>query len=126
MNGAIAGAVLANVVVHGAALTVSLIIVTAASRASARPSIVTVAPMLIEVETRSVPASSDVAPKVAELPTSQKTLHAWAPPTRATWLRAPVVNVDPAWMMKTAAGLPWASSVSVAVAANVIAAALPA
>lgn len=69
---------------------------TSPLRASTRPA--TVAPVwtLIEVRARTVPAKLELVPSVAELPTTQKTSQAWAPPVRATELPAAVVSVDPA------------------------------
>ena len=51
-------------------------------------------------------------PSVAELPTCQKTLQAWAPLIRLTELAEAVVSVEPAWKTKTAFGSPPAFSVS--------------
>ena len=62
----------------------------------------------ITVPTKLVPV-----PRVAELPTCQYTLQAWAPPMSATVLLLAVIRVEPAWKMKTAAGSPWASRVTV-------------
>jgi len=56
------------------------------------------------------PLKTEVVPRVAELPTCQKTLAAWALPLRMTW-RDVVVRVDAIWKMKTALASPWASSV---------------
>src|SRR5207253_229235 len=57
------------------------------------------------------PAKTEVVPRVAELPTCQKMLAAWAPPLRMTWRPAVVVRVDAIWKMKTAFASPWASRV---------------
>ena len=62
-----------------------------------------------------VPMKLDPVPSVAELPICQYTLHAFAPLIRATLLPEAVVNDEPAWKMKTAFGLPLASSVTVPV-----------
>ena len=85
-NGVIAGAVFeSEPAAHGdGTVTVSLSSVTAPSRASARPWIVTPAPTVIDVWARIEPRSSELAPSVAELPTCQKTLQAWAPPVSET------------------------------------------
>ncbi len=48
-----------------------------------------------DVNARIVPLNDVVVPSVAEEPTCQKTLHAWAPPERATALPVAVVSVDP-------------------------------
>ena len=96
--------------------------VTEPLRASNRPWMV--APVCIEMEVSAitVPAKVVLVPMVAELPTCHQTLHAWAAPTRDTVALLPVIRVDPAWKMKTAAGSPSASRVTVPVSA--IAAAL--
>ena len=80
--------------------------VTAPPNASTRP--FTVAPVfsVIDVVARIVPAKFVVVPKVAELPTCQKTLHACAPFSNATTLVEAVVKDDPASKMKTESGLP--------------------
>src|SRR5438270_531721 len=70
------------VVVGGAAhmgrLTVLLSSVTAPLRASSRP--ITEAPVwaVMEVSAMIVPTNTELVPSVAELPTCQNTLHAWA------------------------------------------------
>ena len=56
---------------------------------------------------------------MAELPTGQKTLAAFAPLMSFTLLADAMMSVDAAWKMKTAAGLPWASRVRVPVIPNV-------
>ena len=61
------------------------------------------------------PLKEEPVPRVAELPTCQKTLQAWAPPMRFTTLPDAVISVEPTWKTKTALGSPWASSVSVPV-----------
>ena len=86
-------------------------------RASIRPW--TVAPvwrvMLLSASTD--PTKLVVVPIVAELPTCQYTLQAWAPPVSATALPLLVTSVEPAWNTKTASGSPWPSSVTVPVSA---------
>ena len=86
--------------------------VTAAFRASTLPSTVAPVVAVIDVKARMDPLKVEAVPSVAELPTCQKTLQAWAPLTRFTLLADAVVSVEPAWKMKTAFALPWASSVS--------------
>jgi len=49
-----------------------------------------------------VPCKTEFVPRVAELPTCQKMLEAWAPPARITCRPAVVVRVDAIWKMKTA------------------------
>ena len=63
----------------------------------------------------TVPTNVVVVPMVAELPTCQNTLHAWAPPCSATRLPVAVISVEPAWKMNTAEESPWASRVTVPV-----------
>ena len=84
-------------------------------RASIRPS--TVAPVwrVMLVRAMTVPTKVVVGPMVAELPTCQNTLQGWADPTSSTRLLVAVSRVEPAWKMKTAAGSPSASRVTVPV-----------
>src|ERR1700733_948258 len=58
---------------------------------------------------RMLPLKTELAPRVAEVPTCQKTLKALALPTRIIWLPAAVVSVDGMWKIKTALGSPFAS-----------------
>ena len=88
---------------------------TAPLRARARPVMVVPVVTVIDVRARMLPTKFENVPKVAELPTCQNTLHARAPPMRATRLAVAVVSVDPAWKTKTALGSPCASRVSVPV-----------
>src|SRR5882672_8554890 len=67
--------------------------------------------IVMEVYAKMVPLKTELPPIVAELPTCQKTLPAWAPPLRITWRPTKVTNVDAVWKMKTAFGSPPASSV---------------
>ncbi len=92
---------------------VSLSRVTAPVWASARPTIVLFVVTVIDARARIVPVKLEPVPSVAELPTCQNTLQAWAPPIRTTWLAEPVVSVEPIWKMKTAAGSPCASRYNV-------------
>jgi len=91
--------------------------VTAPLIASRRPS--TVAPVLAEmlVRARTDPTNMEPTSTVAELPTCQKTLHAWAPPVSITRLLTAVISVDWVWKMKTSSGPPL--SVRVPVIPNV-------
>jgi len=74
---------------------------------------------VIEVRARIVPTNVDFTPRVAELPTCQKTLQAaWVGLITDTRLSVAVTSVDPAWKMKTALGSFWASSVRVPVMAR--------
>ena len=53
------------------------------------------------------PWNTVVDPRVAELPTCQKTFLAWTPGPRMTWLLlAAVVRVDTIWKIKTLFALP--------------------
>jgi hypothetical protein len=54
----------------------------------------------------SVPAKREPVPRVAELPTRQKTLHSWAPPVNRIVLPEPVVRVETAVKMKTSSASP--------------------
>ena len=89
--------------------------VTAAVRASSRPS--TVAPVLavIEARARIVPLKLVAVPSVAGFPTFQKTLHGEAPLTSSTRLAEAVISVEAAWKTKTASLSPCASRVRVPV-----------
>jgi hypothetical protein len=89
--------------------------VTAPSRASTRPC--TDAPVctVIEASAMTVPTKSVPVPRVAELPTCQNTLQAFAPFTRETLLLEAVISVESAWKIHTAPGMPWPSRVSVPV-----------
>ena len=88
--------VVAVAAAHVGTLIVLLLRVTAPVWASSRPC--TLAPLfnVTDVCARIVPTKDVVVPKVAELPTCQKTLHACAPSIKTTELPEAVVNVDPA------------------------------
>ena len=92
-------------------LTVFASIVTAATRAKARPSSVAPVASVMDWSAMIVPLNTEVVPKVAELPTCQKMFEALAPPLRMTCRPEVVVKVDAIWKMKTAFALPCASSV---------------
>jgi hypothetical protein len=68
-------------------------------------------------EAKMVPTKVEPEPRVAELPTVQKTLHARLLSAGAlmicTVVAEDVMSVDDAWKIHTAFGSPWASSVSV-------------
>ena len=51
-----------------------------------------------------VPSKVEPVPSVAELPTCQKTLQAWAPLMRLTVLPEAVMSVEPAWKTNSALG----------------------
>ncbi len=84
-------------------------------RASTRP--FTVVPVCTDAEVcaRMLPTKVVFVPRVAELPTSKKTLHGEAPLTSMTVLFDAVIRVDPAWKMNTESGLFFASRVTVPV-----------
>jgi len=85
---------------------VSLVRVTAAVFAITRPVTVTFDVTVTEVDAMTVPENALPLPKVAELPTCQKTLHAWAPLVRTTLLSDALFSVDTAWKMNTELGSP--------------------
>lgn len=68
--------------------------VTAPLLASNRPSKVAPVFAVIEVSANTLPTNDVFVPKVAELPTCQYTLHAWAPLISKTLLFDPVVKVE--------------------------------
>ena len=94
------------------AVIVSSMRVTSPLRASARPAMVTPLFTVIDVRARMVPVKSELVPRVAELPTCQNTLQAWAPSVRMTLLAESVTSLEGTWKMKTAFGSPPASRVS--------------
>ena len=55
----------------------------------------------------------ELVPSVAELPTLQKTLQAWAPFMRVIVLPVEVIRVDAAWKMKIAFPSPCPSRVNI-------------
>ena len=91
---------------HVGTVIVFVSIVTAPFRASARPVMVALVSRVIDVVAMIVPAKLVVVPSVAELPTCQNTLQAWAPFSRATVLDVAVVSVVPAWKIHTVFGSP--------------------
>jgi len=100
---------------HVGLVNVSSSRVTAPFRARVRPWTVTPVFTPIEVSARMFPTNVEFVPRVAELPTCQKTLHSWAPLTSETVLSEPVMSVESVWKMNTVFGLPPASRVSVPV-----------
>jgi hypothetical protein len=81
-------------------------------RASSRPSTRAVVSAVMEVSARIVPLKLDAVPRVAELPTCQNTLQAWAPLVRMMLLAEAVIRVEATWKINTELGLPWPSRVS--------------
>src|ERR1700680_2655317 len=67
------------------------------------------------VSARMFPTNDVLVPRVAELPTCQKTLQDCAPLIKRTFEVLAVVSAVPIWKMKTALGSPCALSVSVPV-----------
>ena len=89
--------------------------VTAPLRARARPSITAPLFSVMDVRARMLPLNWEVVSMVAELPTCQNTLQAFAPLMKATTLPGAVIRVEGIWKMKTASGLFWPSRVTVPV-----------
>ena len=89
LTGDAATATTPPLVVQAAAVILSVSSVTAALRASTRPSIVTPVVTVIDVRARMLPAKTEFCPSVAELPTCQTTLQACAPLMRFTDLPSP-------------------------------------
>jgi hypothetical protein len=90
--------------------------VIAAVRANSPPSFVTPVSTVIEARATIFPANTVPTPRVAELPTCQNTLHAWAPLVKDTSVKdtsAPVevMSVDPIWMTQALSGSPLPSRV---------------
>lgn len=91
---------------HTGAVTTLESNVTAPLRANSRPVIDAPVVALTEVNANTVPTNTEFVPNVAEVPTSQNTLHAVAPPISATLLVEPVMSVLAPWNTNTALGLP--------------------
>lgn len=53
-----------------------------------------------------VPTKAVLVPKVAEVPTCQKTLQGLAPLARTTLESVAVIRVDVIWKIQTASGFP--------------------
>jgi hypothetical protein len=108
--GAVVVVVLVPVPQVGTEMTLS-IRVTAPVWAKTRPSTLAPESSDTDASARIVPTKDVVLPSVAELPTCQKTLQAWAPFSRMTDAAEAVVKVDPAWKMNTAFASPPPSNV---------------
>lgn len=80
--------------------------VTAPLRANTLPRSVAPVSSVAEVSAMIVPTKLLVVPRVAELPTCQKTLHACAPFSSTTLLPEAEIKVEPAWKIKTASASP--------------------
>lgn len=97
------------VVTGGAQVGVVMVFVsrvTAPLIANRRPSTVASVVAVMSVSANRFPRNTELVPRVAELPTCQKTLHACVPLINATVLDDDVISVDPAWKTKTASGSP--------------------
>jgi hypothetical protein len=90
-------------------------IVTAPFRAKARPDKLALVFMVMLVSARILPRNVVVVSSVAELPTCQNTLQAFAPLIMTTDELGAVMSVLPIWKTKTALGSPCASSVRIPV-----------
>lgn len=102
--------------VGGPGLTARLLSnVTAPVRAKARPSSAAPVAIVTDAWARMVPLKIEFVPRVAELPTCQKMLHALAPLIRMMFPPAPplavVVSEEATWKMKGLRGTLCASSV---------------
>lgn len=92
---------------HELDMKVSVSRMTAPFRAKVLPSMVTPVVTVMEVRARIVPTNREPVPKVAELVTCQKTLHALAPLMSLTELVEPVVRVDGDLKIQTELGSFW-------------------
>lgn len=118
----VVGGVGAGAVTHTGLVIVFVSNVTAPFRANILPSTSAPVVRVMDVKARIFPLKLEFVPSVAELPTCQKTLQAWAPFMRRTRLDPAVMSVEAVLKIKTALGSSWASSVSVPVIPNVPAA----
>lgn len=98
-------------VAQGPPVNVFVSRVTEPLRARALPSTVALVAAEIEVSARMFPTNVVPVPRVAELPTCQKTLQPCAPLISLTLLEVAVVNAEPIWNTNTAFGSPSASRV---------------
>jgi hypothetical protein len=85
--------------------------VTAPLRAMRDPTIFALVVAVMEVRASILPLNVEKVPRVAEDPTCQMTLHAWAPPIRVTVEAEDVTSVVPIWKTNRALGFPPASRV---------------
>jgi len=92
---------------HELDTNVSVSRVTAPLRARVRPSMVTPVVTLTEVRARIVPTNREPVPRVAELLTCQKTLHALAPLMSVTELVEAVMRVEGDLKIQTELGSFW-------------------
>jgi hypothetical protein len=90
--------------------------VTAPLSANTLPATVALVVNVIDVKAKMFPTKAEPVPIVAELPTCQNTLQAWAPLVRFTTLLDAVVSVLAGhWKIKIELGLFWPSRVRVPV-----------
>ena len=92
--------------------------VTAPVRASSLPFTVAPVPNEMDASDKMLPLKTEAVLRVAELPTCQNTLHAFAKLINVTVLLTDVVSVDAIWKMKTLLGLLSPSSVTFPVIAS--------
>jgi len=104
---------------HVALVMVFVSNVTAPFRANIRPSTFAPVVRVADANARIFPLKVEFAPSVAELPTCQKILQAWAPFVRTILLAPAVISVEAVLKMKTADASPCASRVRVPVIPNV-------
>ena len=93
------------------AVIASSIIVTAAVRAKRPPWQETPEFAVMDASAITVPTNLVLVPRVAELPTCQNTLQAWAPLIKTTEAAVAVVIVDPNWKTKKLPELPLPSRI---------------
>lgn len=91
---------------HVALVMVFVSSVTAPFRAKTRPSTFAPVVRVADVKAKIFPLKVEFVPSVAELPTCQKTLQAWAPFMRLTLLAPAVISVEAVLKIKTALGSP--------------------
>src|ERR1017187_2869087 len=80
--------------------------VTAPFCASALPSKVELAFIVMDAYAMMVPLKTEEVPSVAELPTCQKMFLAWAPPVKMTLPLTATVSVLAIWKTQTSSGPP--------------------
>ena len=102
-------------VAHVALVILFVSKVTAPLRANTRPTTFAPVVRVADVKAKIFPLNVEFVPSVAELPTCQKTLQAWAPFVRTTLLSPAVMSVEEVLKIKTALGSPAALSVRVPV-----------
>jgi hypothetical protein len=114
----VAGAEVVGVVMQAGEVKTEVSKETWPLRARALPSTVALVWTVMDVSARIVPLKLEAVPRVAELPTCQNTLQAWAPLVRMMLLAEAVTRVEATWKMKTELGFPWPSRVSCPLSAS--------